>query len=790
MNQKNRRAGKRADRSGGNPPTSLAAASSDVETLFATALGHHQSGQLAAAEESDRRILAVAPDHAKTLHHLGILAHQAGRSDAAVELIERAIASDRGVPEFHTNLGVALEALKRWDAAAAHYRTAIALRPDHVRAHLNLANVLIAQSKLDEAEAMIRRAIVLDPGFPDAPFNLGVMLARRHRFDDAIAQFRNVLRLKPDHAAAHSNLRSAYVAIGDIEQAAHHGRQALALDPRNHQEAASLGLISLMQGDAKQALQLALHCLDGEETQQARHLFARAGRYAAVDTPRFRELVRRALAERWGRPRHLMGPAINLIKTNGAIRAAIERQGAAWPAILSIPQLCGATGFAAIADDLMLRELMRAAPICDGELEQLLTALRRGVLDLAADEAALADQTLQFACALAQLCFSNEYIYALSAEERDRAAALGARLAAAVADGRDVPALWIAAVGAYVPLHTLGSADLFVRRAWPAPVAAVVRQQITEPNAQRDLRAELPRLTMIEDATSIAVQRQYEENPFPRWTAMEATVQPSPLDAFMTAKFRYVPYKPLGKDRIDVLVAGCGTGQIAIEAARTFAGADVLAVDLSTASLGYAMYKTRELGLANIRYGVADILKLDTLGRSFDVIDASGVLHHLADPMAAWRLLLSLLRPGGVMSVGLYSELARDFVVRARAFIAERGYQPTPDGIRRCRQEMAQSDDPLLMAATERADFFSMSECRDLLFHVEEHRLTLPQIAAFIDEAKLTFLGFDADTHLLKQYGSRFPADKSKTDLACWHHFEIENPRSFAGMYQFWIQKP
>ncbi len=32
------------------------------------------------------------------------------------------------------------------------------------------------------------------------------------------------------------------------------------------------------------------------------------------------------------------------------------------------------------------------------------------------------------------------------------------------------------------------------------------------------------------------------------------------------------------------------------------------------------------------------------------------------------------------------------------------------------------------------SDFFSLSECRDLLFHVQEHRLTLPQIAQFIDE--------------------------------------------------------
>ena len=39
--------------------------------------------------------------------------------------------------------------------------------------------------------------------------------------------------------------------------------------------------------------------------------------------------------------------------------------------------------------------------------------------------------------------------------------------------------------------------------------------------------------------------------------------------------------------------------------------------------------KTRELGLKNVEYAQADILKLQSIDRSFDVIEAGGVLHHL-----------------------------------------------------------------------------------------------------------------------------------------------------------------
>ena len=86
-------------------------------------------------------------------------------------------------------------------------------------------------------------------------------------------------------------------------------------------------------------------------------------------------------------------------------------------------------------------------------------------------------------------------------------------------------------------------------------------------------------------------------------------------------------------------------------------------------------------------------------------------------------------------------------------------------------------------------DFFTISECRDMLFHVQEHRMTLPQIGAFLAEHDLAFLGFELDAMIKGRYQATFPGDRTMTDLDCWHAFERENPRTFAGMYQFWVQK-
>jgi SAM-dependent methyltransferase len=322
-------------------------------------------------------------------------------------------------------------------------------------------------------------------------------------------------------------------------------------------------------------------------------------------------------------------------------------------------------------------------------------------------------------------------------------------------------------------------------------VNELLTQQVREPDQERQLRSSMPRLTAIGSGVSQAVRQQYEDNPYPRWVKTAIAGKPKTIDAHAHENFPLAPLRKLGKaDRLDVLVAGCGTGQHSIETALKFQGANVLAVDLSLASLSYAKNKTRSLGLENIEYAQADILNLGSIGRTFDLVEASGVLHHLADPLAGWRVLVSLLRPAGFMGLGFYSEIARRHVVAARKFIAGRGYGATADDIRKCRQDIVDLDDSAgIKAVMGLSDFFSLSECRDLLFHVQEHRLTLPEIDRFLAENNLQFLGFRIRPNVLQKYSDRFPDDKTRTDLSLWHRFEQENPDTFINMYQFWVQK-
>jgi hypothetical protein len=129
-------------------------------------------------------------------------------------------------------------------------------------------------------------------------------------------------------------------------------------------------------------------------------------------------------------------------------------------------------------------------------------------------------------------------------------------------------------------------------------------------------------------------------------------------------------------------------------------------------------------------------------------------------------------------------------VVKAREIIAARGYASTPEDIRRFRQDKAVNAGAELKWLSKFPDFYSTSACRDLLFHVQEHRLTLDQIELFIDELGLRFIGFEIDPAALRQYRARFSDDPFGINLRNWARFESDNPDTFVGMYRFWIQKP
>jgi SAM-dependent methyltransferase len=610
-------------------------------------------------------------------------------------------------------------------------------------------------------------------------FNRAVQYHHAGAIGEAVRCYRHLLTVSPSHAEAHGRLGAVLMRQGNITEAVFHIEQALSLRPDMFEAYGNLCQAYMWTGQRDRAIEAACRALELRETPQSRAMFAQCvglARFGA-DDGRYRKFVLRALVEGWVRPRELAGVSISLIKLDGAVKSAIAQADAAWPRRLLPEELFGGAGMAALAQNELLCRLLECDPITDMGLERVLTDVRYAMVRGAADDRT-SDPLLGFYCSVARQCFINEYVFATTDDEIEEAQHLRTALEERLGNGSPYPALWPIAIGAYFPLHTLKNAQALLERPASPSIAALLAQQVTEPGEEKRIAETVPALTEIEGAVSQAVRQQYEENPYPRWTTLGPPAQPVILFS--------LPTQQLG----DALIAGCGTGLSTVEFARHAQSARILAVDLSLASLSYAKRMADQSGLSNVEFAQADIMKLGALDRQFDFIDASGVLHHLGDPWEGWRILLSLLRPGGAMQVGLYSEFARRNVMAVRALIAQRGYRPIAEEIRRCRQDIVAADDPLLKSVSRVGDFFTIGECRDLLFHVQEHRVTLPAVKSFLMENSLEFRGFFLDAITHHRFALRFPQPGAALDLDRWHTFETEAPDTFAGMYQFSVRKP
>ncbi|MEZ5844798.1 MAG: class I SAM-dependent methyltransferase [Hyphomicrobiaceae bacterium] len=452
-----------------------------------------------------------------------------------------------------------------------------------------------------------------------------------------------------------------------------------------------------------------------------------------------------------------------------------------------------------LKDDLLLTALAHGK-VLQPEIERLLTAVRR-VLALELPAERMEDRHLPpFMVALAEQGAATDYAWA----EQEGETALIDRLTpdrSAIAAGDFEACRQLLVKCLYRPLSVaLGVRADELSRALatgvrPKPLRDMLNRRLAEAETMTGIAAGLATLKPLRDQTSARVAGQYEKSPYPRWQSIMQT----PPGMIRKALELYFPAERLAyMDRpFDVLCAGCGTGQHALQSASALGpNARVLAIDISRASLAFAKAKAAELGIANVEFMQADILDVAELDRRFDMIESIGVLHHMADPFAGWRKLLSALKPDGMMYVGLYSRISRREITALRDDPAWPGPGSSDAAARAYRQTILQR---FFAGATgaqgtilvHSRDFYALNTFRDLALHENEHTHTLGEIAAFMAAEGLEFRGFTLEQPTFPAFqefvGAAAGAWPGK--LVDWARFEAENPRTFDAMYRFWCQR-
>jgi SAM-dependent methyltransferase len=110
---------------------------------------------------------------------------------------------------------------------------------------------------------------------------------------------------------------------------------------------------------------------------------------------------------------------------------------------------------------------------------------------------------------------------------------------------------------------------------------------------------------------------------------------------------------------------------------------------------------------------------------SFDIVYSSGVVHHTPDPRASFSRIAQLVRPGGIIVLGVYNTFAR-IPTRIRRLVARAsGFRLVPF-------------DPVLRERTE-DPARRQAWLRDYQ-HPEEHSHTLAEVQGWFAENRIEYL--------------------------------------------------
>ncbi len=636
--------------------------------------------------------------------------------------------------------------------------------PDGLQQALVHAQSLIQQGALADAEPILTQVLSAEPGHAGANLLMGLLLHQAGQPAESLGYLDQACRSAPDVAAFQLNRGVVLEATGDLAAAEDAYRAAIRLDANYAIAHANLGFALEARGDALEALDSFMRAT----TLDPAHIGAHRGLVSVLGQVRAREFspdleaaFLRALASPHAAYEELAPAIADQLKLKLGPVADPEP--------------------AALGGDLLLLRYLECCLNIDLELEGVLSGLRRRLLF----DNDPADAALDLAAALAQQGFVNEYVMAVGDEEATRLDELARSLDAGATSG-------LIRYAMYAPLAELDCANALLSQTQRDPrVDALARLTIADRREEENLKAGIASLTGIADETSQAVRQQYEENPYPRWRHVPRW-GPEPLAPKIKRLFPHATPPAFLQGGFDILVAGAGTGRHPIQVALRQPEARILAVDLSLASLAYGQRMAAAMGIANIEFRHGDILELGTLDRQFEMVESIGVLHHMKRPIEGWRVIAKLLRPGGVMRLGLYSERGRHGIVRCRDVIADEAIGSEPEDIRRFRQRLIHAPPAGDFEAIFRArDFYSISMARDLLFHVQEERYTPKRLQAEMAEMGLDFLGFEevGAPDAFERYRAAHPDDPTLTDLDNWEVFELAEPDAVEG-YVFWCQMP
>jgi SAM-dependent methyltransferase len=219
----------------------------------------------------------------------------------------------------------------------------------------------------------------------------------------------------------------------------------------------------------------------------------------------------------------------------------------------------------------------------------------------------------------------------------------------------------------------------------------------------------------------------------------------------------------------EILVAGCGPSQAAIYGLRE-PDAHVTGIDISEVSLRHTHELQRKYGLRNLDLHRLAIEEVEKLGRTFDQIVCTGVLHHLPDPDTGLRSLRSVLARDGAIHVMVYASYGRAGIYMMQEYCRLLGIGATEAELHDLSAVIGalSADHPIAGVAKRTKDFTYPDALADALLHPQDRAYTVPQLYAWLARCGLKFRRWVEQAPYLPQCGAiaRMPHAADLAELA------------------------